>query len=176
MHLKQIPIRSLAVGDKLEFEILLTMQQPEVPGEFWGAESFGAGIVYLERSIELHVPKQRAVTVDSPEHPPVIAEAGGERVYRWTGAQLRPTSAKADEGEPQDTKPPIAWTSFPSWEAVGVWYRNLNGGDLRVRADSSCEREHQVSATGPEWCRDRAAPLVWVTIFRVDLFATRTGM
>jgi len=104
------------------------MQQPEVPGQFWGAETFGVGIVYLERSIELHVPKQKAVAVDSPAHTPVISEVGEERIYRWTGSQLRSTSAKADDGEPQDTKPPIAWTTFPNWEAVGAWYRNLIAG------------------------------------------------
>jgi Domain of Unknown Function with PDB structure (DUF3857) len=36
LHLKQIPIRSLAVGDKLEFQTRLTQQQPEALGEFWG--------------------------------------------------------------------------------------------------------------------------------------------
>jgi hypothetical protein len=80
LHLKQIPIRSLAVGDKLEFQIRMTQQQPEIPGEFWGQETFGAGIVFLERSIELHVPKENHVTIYSPEHPPTISEAGNERV------------------------------------------------------------------------------------------------
>ncbi len=128
LHLKQIPIRSLAVGDKLEFQIRMTQQQPEVPGEFWGQENFGAGIVFLERSIELHVPRQKHVTVYSPEHKPEISESADERVYRWTGSQLRPTSAKDDDDAPQDKKTPVAWTTFPSWEAVGLWYRGLIAG------------------------------------------------
>ena len=57
LHLKQLPIRSLTVGDKLEFQLRLTQRQPEIPGEFWGQENFGAGIIFLERSIELHLPK-----------------------------------------------------------------------------------------------------------------------
>jgi hypothetical protein len=128
LHLKQIPIRSLAVGDKLEFQTRLTQQQPEVPGEFWGQESFGAGVVFLDRSIELRVPKQKHVTVYCPEHTPEITESGDERVYRWTGSQLRPTSAKDDDDAPKDKKPPIAWTTFPSWEAVGLWYRGVIAG------------------------------------------------
>jgi tetratricopeptide (TPR) repeat protein len=128
LHLKQIPMRSLAVGDKLEFQIRMTQQQPEVPGEFWGQENFGAGVVFLERSIELHVSKQKHLTVYSPEHTPEISESGNERIYRWTGSQLRPTSAKDDDDAPQNKKPPIAWTTFPSWEAVGVWYRGLIAG------------------------------------------------
>jgi tetratricopeptide (TPR) repeat protein len=128
LHLKQIPIRSLAVGDKLEFQTRLTQQQPEVPGEFWGQENFGAGIVCLERSIELRVPKQKPITVYSPEHTPEISESGDERVYRWAGSQLRPTSAKDDDDAPKDKTPPVAWTTFPSWEAVGVWYRGVIAG------------------------------------------------
>ena len=128
LHLKQIPVRSLAVGDKLEFQVRTTQQQPEVPGEFWGQENFGSGIVYLERSIELHVPKLKHVTVYSPEHKPEISEPGDERVYRWTGSQLRSVSAKDDDDTPRDNKPPVAWTTFPSWEAVGVWYRGLIAG------------------------------------------------
>jgi tetratricopeptide (TPR) repeat protein len=128
LHLKQIPVRSLAVGDKLEFQVLLTLQQPEAPGEFWGKESFGAGAVYLSRTIELRVPKQKPLTVYSPDYKPEISEAGEERVYRWSGAQLRSTAAKPDEDVPQDKKLPIQWTTFPSWAAVGEWYRGVIAG------------------------------------------------
>jgi transglutaminase-like putative cysteine protease len=128
LHLKQIPIRSLAVGDKLEFQSRMTQQQPEVPGEFWGQESFGTGVVFLERGIELCVPKQRHLTVYSPDHTPEISESGNERVYRWTGSQLRPASTKVDDDAPQDKKPPIAWTTFANWEAVGLWYRGVIAG------------------------------------------------
>jgi tetratricopeptide (TPR) repeat protein len=125
LHLKQLPVRSLAVGDKLEFQLRLTQRQPEIPGEFWGQESFGAGIIFLERSIELHVPKDKQVTVYSPDHKPDTSETASERVYRWTGSQLRSPTAKNDTDVAKDTKPPIAWTTFPSWAAVGDWYRGL---------------------------------------------------
>jgi tetratricopeptide (TPR) repeat protein len=128
LHLKQLPVRSLAVGDKLEFQIRMTQQKAEVPGEFWGQENFGVGVVYLERSIELHVPKQKQVTVYSPEHKPEISDSGDERVYRWKGAQLRRTAAKDDDEAVEDKKPPIAWTTFSSWEAVGLWYRGVIAG------------------------------------------------
>lgn len=125
LHMKQLPVRSLAVGDKLEFQLRLTQRQPEIPGEFWGQENFGAGVIFLERSIELHYPKDKQVTVYSPDHKPEISEAASERVYRWTGSQLRSPSAKDDGDVVQDTKPPIAWTTFPTWAAVGDWYRGL---------------------------------------------------
>jgi tetratricopeptide (TPR) repeat protein/transglutaminase-like putative cysteine protease len=128
LHLKQIPVRSLAVGDKLEFQVRMTQQQPEVPNEFWGQENFGAGFIYLERSIELHVPKQKRLTVYSPDHTPETSDSVDEHIYRWTGSQLHSPSAKNDDDAPHDKTPPIAWTTFPNWEAVGLWYRGLIAG------------------------------------------------
>ena len=129
LHMKQLPVRSLAVGDTLEFETKTTQKQAEVPGEFWGAENFGSGMVYLDRRIELSVPKTKTVTVYSPKFPPDISESGDERIYRWKGAQLRRTNAK-DEGneQPPEKTPPLAWTTFPSWEAVGIWYQGVIAG------------------------------------------------
>ena len=127
LHLKQLPVRSLAVGDTLEFETKVTQKRAEVPGEFWGAESLGAGLVYLERRIELRVPKGKTVTVWSPKYPAETAEEGGDRVYRWKGAQLRHSNAKDDDIAPDKTAP-IAWTTFASWAAVGAWYQGLIAG------------------------------------------------
>jgi tetratricopeptide (TPR) repeat protein len=128
LHLKQLPVRSLAVGDTLEFETKLTQRVAEAPGEFWNAENFGTGLVYLDRRIELRVPKSKAVTVYSPKYPPEIVESGDERVYRWKGAQLRRSNAKDEDVALQDKTPPIAWTTFPTWEAVGAWYQALIAG------------------------------------------------
>jgi tetratricopeptide (TPR) repeat protein len=128
LHLKQLPVRSLAVGDTLEFETKLTQKLAEVTGEFWNAENFGAGLVYLDRRIELRVPKSKTITVYSPKYPPETMESGDERVYRWKGAQLRSSNAKDEDVAQQDKTPPIAWTTFPSWEAVGAWYQALIAG------------------------------------------------
>jgi tetratricopeptide (TPR) repeat protein len=128
LHQKQLPVRSLAVGDKLEFETKLTQKLAEVPGEFWNAESFGVGLVYLDRRIELRVPKSKAVTIYSPKYPPETLETGDERVYRWKGTQLRRSNAKDEDDTLPDKMAPIAWTTFPSWEAVGAWYQTLIAG------------------------------------------------
>ena len=128
LHLKQLPVRSLAVGDKLEFQLRTTQQKAEIPSEFWGQESFGTGAIFLERSVELRIPKEKKVNVFSPKNKPEMSEAAGDRIYRWTGSQLRSPTAKSDDELPPDTKPPIAWTTFPSWDALGVWYRGLIAG------------------------------------------------
>ncbi len=136
---KQIPIRSLRVGDRLEYKATSVRVKAEVPGEFWGQENFGAGVVVLQATVELHVPQGKYVKVWSPEHAPVVSEAGGEKVYRWTGSQLTPVvqsdaekkQAQADaakkEHNPEGELAPVAWTTFKSWEAVGAWYRMLEG-------------------------------------------------
>ncbi len=128
LHLKQLPIRSLAIGDTLEFETKTIQKQAEVPGQFWGAENFGAALIYLDRRIELRVPKSKPVTVYSPKYPPETAEVGEERVYRWKGSQLRRSNSTEEENTSQDKTPPIAWTTFSSWEAVGAWYQGLIAG------------------------------------------------
>lgn len=129
LHMKQLPVRSLAVGDTLEFETKITQKQAEVPGEFWGAENFGTGMIYLDREIELRVPKTKTVTVYSPKFPPDISESGDERIYRWKGAQLLRSNAKNKGNEqPGEKTPPLAWTTFPSWEAVGIWYQGMIAG------------------------------------------------
>jgi hypothetical protein len=56
---KQIPVRNLRMGDKLEYKARIIRTKPEAPGQFWGQESFGygsSGQVMLEESIELRVP------------------------------------------------------------------------------------------------------------------------
>jgi len=128
LHVKQLPVRSLAVGDTLEFETKITQKLAEVPGEFWNVESFGVGLVYLDRRIELRVPKSKSVMVYSPKYLPETVESGEERVYRWRGNQLRRSNAKDMDDTPQDKTPPIAWTTFSSWEAVGAWYQALIAG------------------------------------------------
>jgi len=146
---KQVPVRSLRAGDRLEYKAKVVRTKAETPGEFWGQENFGDGVVVFDDSVELHVPKGKYVQVWSPEHVPVVTEAGEEKIYRWTGAQLKPTVVadkdkkvvEADgkeakkEVNPEGELAPVAWTTFKSWEAVGAWYRGLEGDRMVADAD-----------------------------------------
>ncbi|HEY5382862.1 MAG TPA: DUF3857 domain-containing protein [Acidobacteriaceae bacterium] len=128
LHLFQLPVRGLSVGDRVEYKVRTVQTRAEAKNEFWGEESFGQGVVVLERSLELRVPAALYVNVSSPGDPPKMAMEGGERVYRWRGAQLKPSpktsggAAAADDTE----LAPIAWTTFRSWAEVGEWYRKLS--------------------------------------------------
>ncbi|HMG03341.1 MAG TPA: DUF3857 domain-containing protein [Edaphobacter sp.] len=127
---KQVPVRNLAVGDRLEYKVRIIDTKAEVPGQFWGQEVLGSWGVILSQSIELHVPRASYVKVWSPDHPPAKTETGDEVVYRWMGSHLEPTVGKDGKAiqreiDPKGELPTMAWTTFKNWEAVGTWYRGL---------------------------------------------------
>jgi tetratricopeptide (TPR) repeat protein len=146
LKVAQLPVKSLQVGDTLEWEARVVMTKAEAHDEFWGAENFVTeGSVVREESVELHVPTTKAVTVwTNPALGIKVKQSkdGDQSVYRWETSALRPTvgpeaeAAKeakkkhvltADEemDEEQGKLPSVAWTTFPSWAAVGEWYRGL---------------------------------------------------
>ena len=141
---KQLPIRSLRVGDTLEWKARVTRTKAEAPGQFWGAETFSDSAVSLSETLELRVPASVSLNVWSPSTKPVESTSAGEHIYRWTSSQLKPTVGKVAEAEAEARKktiwtanqeldadqgklPDVAWTTFKSWEDVGAWYRNLEG-------------------------------------------------
>jgi len=145
---EQLPVKNLQVGDTLEWQARIVRTKAEAPNAFWGFESFIADdAVTLEESIELRVPAASEATVwTNPKlsKKPVETIEGDTKIYRWESAQLKPTAGpeaeaakKAKKGklltpdeeldEEQGKRPSMAWTSFKSWEAVGAWYRGLEG-------------------------------------------------
>jgi tetratricopeptide (TPR) repeat protein/transglutaminase-like putative cysteine protease len=142
---KHIPVKSLSVGDTLEYAVEMTIDKAEAPGEFWGANHFTAPgtLVVLAERLTLEFPKDTYVQVWSPNHKPEVTEQDGVRRYQWTVAQLVPPSKAKDDGNeagdasqpaaPKDIDedadgrklPSVAWTTFHSWAAVGDWYRGL---------------------------------------------------
>ncbi|HEX3660132.1 MAG TPA: DUF3857 domain-containing protein [Acidobacteriaceae bacterium] len=135
-----LPVRSLSVGDTLEYDIVVQIRKAEAPGEFWGAYHFtppGTAIV-LSEVLTLEVPADKYVQVWSPNHKPTMTEADGVRTYSWNVAQLvPPPKATGDDANkatpPKDVDedddgrklPSVAWTTFHNWGEVGAWYRSL---------------------------------------------------
>lgn len=151
---KQLPIKSLSVGDILEWKIRILRTVPEAPGQFWGQDTFVRDGVALAETVELHVPVATHVILwTNPETaPPSDTVIGPERVVRWKNSHLEPTAGPAATIAAEAAKkklltpeqvltarkgslPSIAWTTFPSWEAVGAWYRGLEGD--RTRPDAT---------------------------------------
>jgi tetratricopeptide (TPR) repeat protein len=144
----QLPIKNLQVGDTLEWQARIVRTRAEAPGQFWGAETFvDEGAVTKEETIELRVPEASGATVWTNPRvgvTPVVTSDSGMKVYTWTSSQLKPTTGADAEAAKKAKKskvltadeetdaeqgrlPAVAWTSFKSWEAVGSWYRKLEG-------------------------------------------------
>jgi tetratricopeptide (TPR) repeat protein len=143
----QIPVRSLRVGDRLEWQAKIVRTKPEAPGQFWGAEEFEEDEVVLSQTVELHVPAGMYVNVWSPTSKPVESVSAGEHVYRWESSHRQPTVGPAAEAEKERKKkqlwtaeqeldekqgklPSVAWTTFKNWDEVGAWYRGLEAGRI----------------------------------------------
>ena len=150
---KQVPVRGLHAGDRLEYSVRKVRTKPEAPGHLWGTETFfekADGVVVLEESVQLRVPKSTHATVWSPAHKPETRDEGADEIYRWTSSQpvamaslneKQLAQIKADrENDTVDGGrfPAIAWTNFKSWEEVGAWYRGMEGSrtepDEEIRA------------------------------------------
>jgi tetratricopeptide (TPR) repeat protein len=140
----QLPLKNLRVGDQLEWKAKIVRTKPEAPGEFWGQGVFTRDGVVLAETLELDVPKDKYVQVWSPKTKPVESVEGDRKVYRWRSENLKPTVGAEAEAEKDKEKkrvrtaeeeldahegklPEVAWTTFKSWEAIGAWYRGLEG-------------------------------------------------
>jgi hypothetical protein len=95
---KHLPVRSLATGDTLEYEVHVTIDKPQAPGQFWGAQHFTAPgtFVVLAESFTLELPKDKYVQVWSPNHKPTITDHDGLRTYHWDQSQLIPAPKTND--------------------------------------------------------------------------------
>jgi tetratricopeptide (TPR) repeat protein len=136
---KHVPVRSLSAGDTLEYEVDTAITQPDVPGQFWGADHFTAPgtLVVLDETLTLTFPAGKYVQVWSPNHKATMTEKDGLRTYMWTVPQLIPAPhPSGDNSKPTLPKDPdqdgdgrsipsVAWTTFHNWAEVGDWYRGL---------------------------------------------------
>jgi tetratricopeptide (TPR) repeat protein len=145
---KQVPVRSLRAGDRLEYKLRIIRTRPEAPGHFWGQEIFYTpvfGAVVLEQSVEIHLPKTAYIQVWSPQYKSALTETATEKVYSWHAAQLQPIAGldkdalkKFQVGEFDDDfvkLPSIVWTNFHDWAEVGAWYREMEGTRITPDAD-----------------------------------------
>jgi tetratricopeptide (TPR) repeat protein len=145
---KQLPVRGLRAGDKLEWSIHIVRTKAEAPGRFWGVASFtGKERVALAESFTLRLPKAVPANVWSPKQSAKITEEGSDRVYRWISRQLEPTVGPEAQTRTEKEKkrvlsvdevidqtdgalPAIAWTNFLDWASVGDWYHSLETGRI----------------------------------------------
>jgi hypothetical protein len=122
----QIPVRGLAVGDRLSWQVVVHVRKADAPGAFWGEINFEPAAVALDEQVDLSFPAGLPVTVLSPLYPPKKSTGNGEILYSWHASQLKPsvTTTKREDVKVK-TVPDLAWTTYTGWDKVGDWYRNL---------------------------------------------------
>jgi tetratricopeptide (TPR) repeat protein len=132
LRTKQLPVRSLSVGDTLEYQLTIKGTNADSPGAFWHPMSFSGGLPVKEETVELRVPRDLSVLVKSKKVQPVVSDEGDERVYRWKHETASEYPKKQDKDKAAQVElvqemydPDIAMTSFHSWAEVGAWYRGL---------------------------------------------------
>ena len=143
----QLPLRDLRVGDTLEWKGKVVRTAAEAPGEFWDQKYFTRDGVELSEKLVLDVPSDKYVNVWSPQYKPEETIAGGRHTYVWQYEQKKPTvGPEADAAKEAEKKrvrtpeeeidfregklPDVAWSTFKSWEAVGAWYRGMEGSRM----------------------------------------------
>ena len=129
---KQLPIRSLTVGDTLEYQVTVRATDADAPGEHSFVTNFMTGIPVQEQTIELRVPLDFIANVTVKDGYPASTDEGSERVYRWKHetASEYPKKVDKDRSAPVEMvqemfAPDIAMSGFQSWAQMGAWYRDL---------------------------------------------------
>lgn len=147
---KHVTVRGLAVGDLLEYDALVRIEHPLVPGQFWTSYTFSNTGTVLDEQLEVNLPKDRAVNVKSTDVKPVVHEENNRRTYVWKSSHHgeSPEQELTDELPP----PPVQISTFRSWDELGQWWGGLEAEravvtpELRAKAadltkDAKSDRE-----------------------------------
>jgi tetratricopeptide (TPR) repeat protein/transglutaminase-like putative cysteine protease len=125
---KQVAVKGLEIGDTLEYEYREHVHTPLDPGHFWLAYNFFKDGIILDESLQISVPRESYVKVQSKNHAPMISEQGAYRVYSWKVANLE-SPHKDQKARPKANNEPdvpaVQLTTFRSWDEVADWFRSL---------------------------------------------------
>lgn len=145
LQTKQIPVRSMRIGDRLEWQAKFLQTVADAPNQFWYQSTFTTTGIRLDDNVELRVPTGLRVNAwTNPRAHADFSESdqNGQHVYHWHHANLLPTVGpeaeaakkkeekrlRSPEEELDETKgelPSLGWTTFADWPAVGTWFRGL---------------------------------------------------
>jgi len=133
IHEKHIAVKSLGVGDVLEYLVHYRVVKPQVPGHFWYEDSFVKNAIVKDQRLEISVPNNKYAKVFSPDFKPEIKDEAGRRIYTWTHSNLA-----LEEKDPNEAplrvppNPTVQMTTFAAWEDIGRWYGSLQKDALEV--------------------------------------------
>jgi len=128
LKVEQVAVKGLEIGDTVEYQYRMRVKTPIDPGQFWCTYDFMRDNIALEEILQISVPRDRYVKVQSPKFSPVATEEGTYRVYTWKTANLerKPEKLGPRIRPPEEPEPPsVQLTTFHSWDELGQWFRSL---------------------------------------------------
>ncbi|PYU21251.1 MAG: hypothetical protein DMG32_21050 [Acidobacteria bacterium] len=143
LKIKQLAVKGLEIGDTVSYQQSVHVRKPLIPGQFWFARDFFKNGVVLDERLEIRVPKDRYVKVQSPKLAPKITDESGYRVYLWQTANLE-HSPEENNSKPEPGKgplPDVQITSFRGWDEIARWYQQLEASritptpEIKARAE-----------------------------------------
>lgn len=166
---KHIAVKSVAVGDVVEWHSVTHIFKPLVPGHFWSSYSFTKSAVVLDEQLRLNVPKQMYVNVKSPALQPQIREEGNRRIYEWKRSQPQSEDVdlKVKFGDPfEQPQPEVEISTFRSWDEVGRWYASLQRDRVAPTAEITAKALEITKAANSDDAKIRALYDFVATRFR----------
>jgi len=130
LKVEQVAVKGLEIGDRVEYQYRIHVTKPIDPGQFWYFYDFIRDNIALEEILEISVPRDRYVKVQSPKLAPTVSEEGASRKYVWKTSNLERKPAKIGPqiSQPEEADPPaVQVTTFRSWDELGQWFRGLVG-------------------------------------------------
>jgi Flp pilus assembly protein TadD len=129
---KHITVPSLRPGDTLEYKIITRLVTPLAAGQFWFEHNFLDGTIVLDERLEINLPKDRAIKLQSPDFKYEREDSGDRAIYTWKRATLKhPTEEEIakKKSEPETSKASnVRLTTFSNWEEIARWYAELEKG------------------------------------------------
>ena len=124
----QVAVKGLEAGDTIEYQTHAQVKKPLAPGQFWFSYNFFQSGIMLQEELQISVPRDRYVKVESPKVQPAAREEGAYRIYTWKTANLQHTADRKTTGTQsadESSWPSVEVSSFRSWDEVGQWFRSL---------------------------------------------------
>jgi tetratricopeptide (TPR) repeat protein len=125
---KQVAVKALDSGDLLEYEFRIQVQKPLIPGQFWYSYDFFKTGIVLQEDLQISVPLDRYVNVQSPDLKPTVSNQARNKVYTWSTANLQSEPPDQNQNPLMVEEPPppaVLLTTFHSWDEVGQWFHAL---------------------------------------------------
>jgi transglutaminase-like putative cysteine protease len=133
---EHIAVKTLAVGDTLEYHLVWTVHDALAPGHFWFYDNFLRDQICLDEEIVVDVPRDTPVKFSSGASVPVIKDIDKRRIYTLHNENLKLPENESEwawEKSVGNAAPPsIQASSFQSWEQVGQWFGGLAGPQAKV--------------------------------------------